>query len=44
VKDMRTWWIVKLNGVLIISAYKHQCSVGPYWTVAEALNMIEKWR
>ena len=44
---MNTWWIVKLKygGVrLIISAVKQRCSAGPYWTVTEALDMIEKWK
>lgn len=45
---MHTWWIVKSGGKLIISMYsmlyRHQSSVGPYWTVTEALDMIERWR
>ena len=39
-----TWWIIKLGGTLTITAYRQQCSVGPYWSVEEALKMIEKWR
>jgi len=45
---MNTWWITRLpshkGGRIIMTAYRYKCSIGPYWTAAEALKMIKKWR
>ena len=41
---MNTWWISIVSNTLTITAYERKRSVGPYWTVVEALEMIEKWR
>ncbi len=42
---MNTWWIAKSNGVFIITVYSgFRSAIGPYWSVAEALKMLEKWR
>lgn len=45
---MYTWWIIKLGSKLLLRRYNHlpfvRRSIGPYWTVAEALEMLKKWR
>lgn len=43
---MRAWWIIRVGGKLTITMFGwwSESAVGPYWTVAEALKMIEKWR
>lgn len=42
---MKTWWIIWSDGKLITTVYsRFKSAVGPYWSVGEALDMIEKWR